>query len=54
MNLDTALIDKYKDKVDNLRNSADRWILSRINSVIGEVNENLDKFENRNSSTEDV
>jgi valyl-tRNA synthetase len=45
MNLDTALIDKYKDQLDDLRNSADRWILSRINRVTREVTENLDKFE---------
>lgn len=45
MNLDTNLIDKYKNRLDSLRNSADRWILSRINSVIGEVTDNLDKSE---------
>lgn len=45
MNLDNSLIEKYKDQLDDLRNSADRWILSRINSVTREVTDNLDKFE---------
>jgi valyl-tRNA synthetase len=45
MNLDEELVSKYKDDIDKYRNTADKWILGRLNSVIGEVNENLNKFE---------
>ncbi|SKA89265.1 valyl-tRNA synthetase [Caloramator quimbayensis] len=45
MNLDESLIDKYKGSIDEIRNSADRWILSRLNNIIAEVTENLNKFE---------
>lgn len=45
MNLDESLIDKYKGSIDGIRNSADRWILSRLNNIISEVTENLNKFE---------
>ncbi|MCX7884783.1 MAG: class I tRNA ligase family protein, partial [Caloramator sp.] len=45
MNLDEKLIDKYKDSIGEIRNSADRWILSRLNNIIAEVTENLNKFE---------
>jgi valyl-tRNA synthetase len=31
--------------VDKYRNTADKWILSRLNSVIKEINENLEKFD---------
>ncbi|MCR1935328.1 valine--tRNA ligase [Clostridium tepidum] len=43
MNLDKDLMDKYKDN----RNYtiADKWILSRLNTVVKEVTENIEKFE---------
>ena len=43
MNLDKDLMDKYKDCKEF--SMADRWILSRVNTVAKEVTENLDKFE---------
>jgi valyl-tRNA synthetase len=45
MNLNDELIDKYKDKVDQYKNTADKWILSKLNTVITGVTENLIKFE---------
>ena len=45
MNYDEELINKYKNDVDKYRNAADRWIISRINAVVKEVTENLEKFE---------
>lgn len=45
MNLDNDLVKKYEKDIDNLRNSADKWILSRMNKAIREVTENMDKFE---------
>lgn len=45
MNLDESLTEKYKDNVKEYRNAADKWILSRLNTVIAEVTENLNKFE---------
>ncbi|EYE87798.1 valyl-tRNA synthase [Fervidicella metallireducens AeB] len=45
MNLDEELINKYKDEVNNYRNAADRWILSKLNTAIAEITENLNKFE---------
>ena len=38
-NLDFSKVDKYKFTI------ADKWIMSRINSVTKEVTENIDKFE---------
>ncbi|AYF53264.1 valine--tRNA ligase [Clostridium novyi] len=43
MNLDKDLMDKYKDSKEYTL--ADKWILSRINTVVKEVTENIDKFE---------
>ena len=43
MNLDKNLMDKYKDCKEY--SMADRWIISRVNTVAKEVTENLDKFE---------
>jgi valyl-tRNA synthetase len=45
MNLDEGLTTKYRLDVEKYRNSADRWILTRLNAVVKEVTENLDKFE---------
>lgn len=45
MNYDEELISRYKNDVDKYRNTADRWIISRINTVVKEVTENLEKFE---------
>ncbi|HEY5560776.1 MAG TPA: valine--tRNA ligase [Clostridiaceae bacterium] len=42
MNLDEELINKYDDNQYTL---ADRWILSRLNRAVGEVTDNLEKFE---------
>lgn len=43
MNLDDELMAKYKDCKNY--SEADRWILSRANTVVKEVTENLDKYE---------
>ncbi|MGY0372601.1 valine--tRNA ligase [Clostridium sp. JNZ J1-5] len=43
MNLDERLIDEYRDCKEYT--IADKWILSRINTVVKEVTENIDKFE---------
>ncbi|RXI47360.1 valine--tRNA ligase [Clostridium tetani] len=43
MNLDKNLMEKYKDCKDY--NIADTWILSRLNEVIKEVTDNIEKFE---------
>lgn len=43
MNLDKGLMNKYKD--DHNYTIADKWILSRLNSIVGEITENLDKYE---------
>ncbi|KYH30215.1 valine--tRNA ligase [Clostridium colicanis] len=43
MNLDKELMNKYKDSKDYT--IADKWILSRVNTVVKEVSENIDKFE---------
>ena len=43
MNLDTDLMDKYKDCTDY--SLADKWILSRANSLVKEVTENMEKYE---------
>lgn len=43
MNLDAELMNKYKDNKNYT--VADRWILSRLNLVVKEVTENLEKFE---------
>ena len=43
MNLDTDLMDKYKDCTDY--SLADKWILSRVNSLSKEVTENMEKYE---------
>lgn len=43
MNLDEELMEKYKDSENY--SVADRWILSRANTVVKEVTENLDNFE---------
>lgn len=45
MFLDEDLTARYKDDSPKYRNSADKWILTRLNTVIKEVTENLDKFE---------
>lgn len=45
MNLDEGLAAKYREETPKYRNSADKWILTRLNTVIKEVTENLDKFE---------
>ncbi|MBB6697660.1 valine--tRNA ligase [Clostridium algidicarnis] len=43
MNLDEELMNEYKDSKEYTL--ADRWILSKMNSLIKEVTENMDKFE---------
>src|SRR3712207_4788576 len=43
MNLDKDLMEKYKDCKEYTL--ADKWILSRINTVVKEATENIDKFE---------
>ncbi|WP_373899062.1 valine--tRNA ligase [Haloimpatiens sp. FM7315] len=43
MNLDRDLMEKYKDCKDYT--VADRWILSRMNTLVKEVTDNVDKFE---------
>jgi valyl-tRNA synthetase len=43
MNLDDELLEKYRDS--RSYSLADRWILSRLNSLIADVTANLDRFE---------
>lgn len=43
MNLDEELMDKYKDCREYT--IADKWILSRLNTLVKEITENIDKFE---------
>lgn len=43
MNLDRNLMEKYKDDKDYTL--ADRWMLSRLNTVVGEITDNIEKFE---------
>ncbi|EQB90168.1 hypothetical protein M918_01410 [Clostridium sp. BL8] len=43
MNFDEALMDKYTQCKNY--STADKWILSRLNTVVKEVTDNLDKFE---------
>lgn len=43
MNLDKDIMEKYKDCRDYT--IADKWILSRVNNLVKEVTENIDKFE---------
>jgi valyl-tRNA synthetase len=43
MNLDRELMAKYKNEKNYTL--ADRWILSRLNTLINEVTENIEKFE---------
>lgn len=45
MNFNEELIEKYKNDIEQYRNSADKWILQSLNDVIAEVNDNLNKFE---------
>ncbi len=43
MNLDKDIMKKYKDNKNY--SLADKWILSKLNSLIREVTDNLDRFE---------
>ncbi|MCY6960387.1 valine--tRNA ligase [Clostridium brassicae] len=43
MNLDEELMDKYKDCKEYT--TADKWILSRLNTLVKEATDNIDKFE---------
>jgi valyl-tRNA synthetase len=43
MNLDEDLMNKYKDGIDYTE--ADKWILSKLNTVVREVTDNIEKFE---------
>ncbi|AYD39751.1 valine--tRNA ligase [Clostridium fermenticellae] len=43
MNLDQNIMNKYKDCKNYTE--ADRWILSRMNKVVKEVTDNIEKFE---------
>lgn len=43
MNLDKDLMEKYKDNKNY--SVADKWVLSRFNTLVKEVTENIDKFE---------
>jgi len=43
MNFDEELMEKFKDNKNY--SIADKWILSRLNTVIKEVTENIEKFE---------
>ncbi|AKN32640.1 valyl-tRNA synthetase [Clostridium carboxidivorans P7] len=43
MNLDGEIMNKYKDCKNY--SSADKWILSRMNTLIKEVTDNIEKFE---------
>ncbi|MFR5264158.1 valine--tRNA ligase [Clostridium sp.] len=43
MNLDRKLMEKYKDNKDY--SLADKWILSRMNTLVKDVTENMEKYE---------
>jgi len=43
MNLDKGIMNKYKDSTEY--SLADKWIVSKMNTVVKEVTENMDKFE---------
>jgi valyl-tRNA synthetase len=43
MNLDEEIMNKYKDCKDY--SLADKWILSRLNTLVKEVTENMEKYE---------
>ncbi|WP_055071155.1 valine--tRNA ligase [Clostridium massiliamazoniense] len=43
MNLDRNLMEKYKDNKDY--SLADKWILSRMNTLVKDVTENMEKYE---------
>ncbi|MCM8711635.1 valine--tRNA ligase [Clostridium sp. SYSU_GA19001] len=43
MNLDKSLIDKYKE--EKVYTLADKWMLSRLNTIVKEITDNIDKFE---------
>ncbi|EES51057.1 valine--tRNA ligase [Clostridium botulinum] len=43
MNLDKEIMNKYKDCVEY--SLADKWILSKMNTLVKEVTENMDKYE---------
>ena len=43
MNIDEALMNKYKDCKDY--SGADRWIMSKLNTLVKEVTDNIEKFE---------
>ena len=43
MNLDRDIMNKYKDSTDY--SLADKWILSRMNGLVKEVTENMEKYE---------
>lgn len=43
MNLDRDLMEKYKDNKDY--SLADKWILSRMNTLVKDVTENMEKYE---------
>lgn len=43
MNLDKDIMEKYKE--DKSFTLADRWILSRLNTVVKEITDNIEKFE---------
>lgn len=43
MNLDKDIMSKYKD--NRSYSEADKWILSRLNTIVKEVTDNLEKYE---------
>ncbi|NFR87121.1 valine--tRNA ligase [Clostridium botulinum] len=43
MNLDKEIMNKYKDCIEY--SLADKWILSKMNTLVKEVTENMDKYE---------
>lgn len=43
MNLDRGVMDKYKDCTEY--SLADKWILSRMNTLVKEVTDNMEKYE---------
>lgn len=44
MNLDEDIMDKKDTAIANLENT-DKWILSRMNTIVAEVNHNMTKYE---------
>ena len=44
MNFDEELLEEFKDNKNFFYSIADRWILSRLNTIVKEVTENIEEI----------